>query len=616
MAESADDISNLIRKVSGAYQTQFSRQVSDSLIAFIIRAVVLEHPDTFSLTKQLQDQDVRLLVKYCVDKLADPDSPALATIALQVAFDEEYVAQQQQLESAVSEHTTATEALLSDIVAAHPRGTAASEALYRKVLAYAASVANVSSSDISAMRAAAAALESVLPRGEIGAVAAMTTKTKTAQLQELAGIVSGILLFNMATKRGSAHVEDVVDVSDVLIQELLSILTSQLDDVARAISDITLVINHAYSAGVQPPGGHERLQQELALRRQYEHYLKTLESDTSEINNRVQQNAEEFKQSITDLGESLSSAASVPADTVYPRFVSLAAIWRALYSDTQLLRARRGMLTALLEHRPPPPPIASELIQAAATALGSSGDKQTFSARSVGEAAATAGASRESRDVAEYLDRTMTNVQQLPLELNGFCPWTIVQRNKMLFKGNRNYGLVRYRGKHYAFASSDALDAFLREPQRILDSLFAVVRKAPELITLLNLQSVFGSLPRLDHYAPSLSDDLGVSVDAECQTLLHVVEKNLDNQYEWSEWALRRRALQLANLRNKATHSTQTGQSHFRRENETQTYLPKQSTTQTAIHTGTNPPRRKNYIRGLRGAPEQKVTVVKLELDL
>jgi len=34
------------------------------------------------------------------------------------------------------------------------------------------------------------------------------------------------------------------------------------------------------------------------------------------------------------------------------------------------------------------------------------------------------------------------------------------------------------------------------------------------------------------------------------QTSLHVVEKRVDPSYEWNEWALRRRALDLANLRN------------------------------------------------------------------
>lgn len=65
------------------------------------------------------------------------------------------------------------------------------------------------------------------------------------------------------------------------------------------------------------------------------------------------------------------------------------------------------------------------------------------------------------------------------------------------------------------------------------------------------------------------------------------MEKHLDHKYEWNEWALRRRALQLANLRTKATHSAQTNLSHFRRDGETQVWLPKEAATQSGI-AGTN----------------------------
>jgi hypothetical protein len=54
----------------------------------------------------------------------------------------------------------------------------------------------------------------------------------------------------------------------------------------------------------------------------------------------------------------------------------------------------------------------------------------------------------------------------------------------------------------------------------------------------------------------------------------------------------------------KATHGAQTHLSHFRRENTTQVWLPKQSTTQTAVAKGTTMPQRKRYIGGLRGGPE------------
>jgi hypothetical protein len=83
-----------------------------------------------------------------------------------------------------------------------------------------------------------------------------------------------------------------------------------------------------------------------------------------------------------------------------------------------------------------------------------------------------------------------------------------------------------------------------------------------------------------------------------------------------AEWALRRRVLQLANLRQKRTHSQQTDLSHFRRDNDTMVWLPKQSVTQTAKQTGTAMPQKKLFIQGLRGAPDVRMHVSHIDLDL
>ena len=93
------------------------------------------------------------------------------------------------------------------------------------------------------------------------------------------------------------------------------------------------------------------------------------------------------------------------------------------------------------------------------------------------------------------------------------------------------------------------------------------------------------------------------------------VEKHLDPSYDWNEWGLRRRALHLANLRNKATKSMQTGGSAFRRESETQVYLPVDDATMTGVSTATGAPISKNYIAGLRGAPDEVMELINLTVD-
>ena len=53
----------------------------------------------------------------------------------------------------------------------------------------------------------------------------------------------------------------------------------------------------------------------------------------------------------------------------------------------------------------------------------------------------------------------------------------------------------------------------------------------------------------------------------------------------------------------------------MRREAETQVYLPKEEGTMTGVSTSTAVPVTRNYIAGLRGAPDAKMAVVNLTVD-
>eukprot|EP00741_Cyanophora_paradoxa_P012527 tig00020611_g12105.t1 len=97
--------------------------------------------------------------------------------------------------------------------------------------------------------------------------------------------------------------------------------------------------------------------------------------------------------------------------------------------------------------------------------------------------------------------------------------------------------------------------------------------------------------------------------DADCQTSTHPIEKHIDPKYTWNEWELRRRALQLTNLRYKKTHSAQTVFSHFRRDNETQHYPPRTRARRRASTPAPTAPHAQLH-RRLRGDPDSKMHVV------
>ena len=193
-----------------------------------------------------------------------------------------------------------------------------------------------------------------------------------------------------------------------------------------------------------------------------------------------------------------------------------------------------------------------------------------------------------------------------------------------MLPGNPSLGVLRYRNTFNVFVSDDALRDFTADPGRYIDGVVAAARKAPELIHLLRLQDhfpkasltylmrglraaqgqaggVMGPGGGVTH--PLLAPGAPEMRDAATETPVHFVEKHIDPKYDWNEWSLRRRALQMANLRKCKTHGSQTDASHFRRENETQVYLPRQKGVQTRKEQGTNPPRNHTYFAGLRSKP-------------
>jgi len=225
---------------------------------------------------------------------------------------------------------------------------------------------------------------------------------------------------------------------------------------------------------------------------------------------------------------------------------------------------------------------------------------------------------------------TGAELQSAQMELDGFCPVTIAERDGLLLPASRSY-LARHRDRVYGFVDEASLEAFVASPDAYVRAVLAMAKKAPELIHMLRLQEFFpaasiAEIMRQHAQAVagggSLLAPIRMTQDGAAQTVDHPEEASRpggslkDPSYEWNEWALRRRALQLANLRNKKTTSSQTDASALRREQETQVYLLKEGSTMTSVSTGTSVPVSKNYIAGLRGGPEARVEVVNMTFDL
>ena len=198
---------------------------------------------------------------------------------------------------------------------------------------------------------------------------------------------------------------------------------------------------------------------------------------------------------------------------------------------------------------------------------------------------------------ADYLD--------IKLEYQGFCIVTLLSKRGLLVSG-RPAVVAKYNEKYMVFCTHQCLQEFIDNPSKYINELNEYVKKNSYLINLLNMTEEFpnGNLANMFRDKDSAAykyKNSKVLIDEGCQTVDHVYERGyIDPDYEWNEWDLKKKAIQLANIMKKKTVSCQTLLSHFRRENETQVYPLKNSEANTTVNTGTNLSIPKSYAVGFR----------------
>ena len=71
--------------------------VSETLVAFIVKAVVLQPANEFQVDRVLASDDVQRLIELCVKRLLDVKAASLDTIKMQVYFDMNYTSRDEFL---------------------------------------------------------------------------------------------------------------------------------------------------------------------------------------------------------------------------------------------------------------------------------------------------------------------------------------------------------------------------------------------------------------------------------------------------------------------------------------------------------------------------------------
>uniref|UniRef100_A0A3Q2L722 Cilia- and flagella-associated protein 206 n=1 Tax=Equus caballus TaxID=9796 RepID=A0A3Q2L722_HORSE len=552
-------IKNIIREI-GQECAAHGEIVSETLVAFMVKAVVLDPSNGFNMDRTLIKSDVQKLVKHCVTRLLDNKNPSLDTIKMQVYFDMNYTSREEFLE----EHHRVLESRLGSVMREITDNRACAreelESLYRKIVSY------------------------VLLRSGLGS----PTDIKIVREATVPAIL------HEAIPATTQHIDSQLQIA----QEQAYRYTAILEKVRQ---------NPLMSVQLQP----YMLKEALYNVRQYEIFLQIILSDIITCAQEVEMMIKKLGAQLEQLKMIVKSKTAVPTSQVFPIFIALSNLWTSFQDETVLI----SVLSNLTSHLEAflgahellfPEKVLRGLLD------GVTVKTDVFRMREQMEDRVNA---EDFRKLEWLFPETTANFDKLLLQYRGFCAYTFATTDGLLLPGNSAIGILKYKDKYYTFNSRDAAYSFAENPENYINLITEKAKKNAELIQLLELHQQFETLIP---YSQVKDVDKHIKPITKCesgtQTDTHILPPTIVRSYEWNEWELRRKAIKLANLRQKVTHSVQTDLSHMRRENGSQVYSSKDASTQSMKEGSTRVPRPQVYIAGLRGGRAKTTCGVKVNL--
>ena len=539
-------------------------------------------------------------------------SASLETLRLQVVVLEEYIRQQQALtaESEGLEHRI--ERLREELAmttAVERDGKEVYTALYLQIVHYLKAACRVPPGNRAEIELRAV-LDSVMPLHSLRRFVAMSFEERSQHLEDMVHIVLGICWFNLSQGQGGQMVQGHPGFSDHLARS--SAMVQEVSDKLSWIGEhIEMFTDTAASRGTRlKPHAEDMVTLRDILVNLWQHHraLETIKHDMVLGAAKGKKMHQQELALVEELKSSIGEAMAVSKETVYPLFIELGQIYSEVAKEDRMLSFHKSILVVLKQSQDHflPETNMKEITEERLLTMGENinVDILVASPADPEESERAAGVKRKIYDGPENMPT---------MSMGGFCPVTIVKRNGILIPVEPAHGYLEYKDRLYGCATKGELNEFAASPEEYLKEVHHIVKKSPELIAILSLEDEFRGNTVL-RAVELMTDPLGCEFGVQCPT--HFVEKHIDPQYDWNEWSLRRKALQLANIRQKKTHSMQTDASHFRRDTETQVYRMKTSGTNTAVNKGQSMPRKVQYIQGLRGGSDAQLNVVTLDLDL
>ncbi|KAB0798729.1 hypothetical protein PPYR_06609 [Photinus pyralis] len=599
--------------------TNKSIQIPESFILYYVKLLLL-NPSWGILPGTLPHRnDVRYLVKQCVQKLSNQSHSSIVTLKIQHYFKENF----ENLENMIIKNRADLKArilpLEKDILDAYVEDEEGLGRLFRKVVYFITLTSGLGNpTDEQVYKESAAALKSALLETDLKEFVNETRENKEYQLIELTELVTGIRLFNRDCKKCGSGIEDLPKMLTKALEVTLQDIEKTLESIMETVNLLTTAVDNNYE--IEPSAESYVLRRRLPdnvdepqlnhvmnlliIYRQYELFVRKILVEVSNMSTTAKSTIEKLKDLLSKVHNSVSFRTAIPTIQVFPLFSQVADAWYRLQNQTIALSQLNQMLLNL-HFEVERTNFTEDVIR---LMLGPS---SIISDADRLEKTTQLKIRQTSADAPIVYPSDVSDFERIELQYLGFCAWKFVETGGGLIPANPNMGVLRIDGKYYAFCCPEAAVAFCSNPFRNILRGLEVVRRRCELINLLQMEDQLIKVSKIEQLVVEIPQPTS-TCEVEAQTDLHPNPTYIDPSYMWNIWDWKRQAILYANLSRCITCSTQTTKSRAREATVTQTYDTKHASQQTKRENYSNVPTVSSFIYGLRGRLDDLQHVITL----
>ena len=602
-------------------QRENNNPVADALVAFLLNIQYDYSTKKFYFDdKQLAPHKAKEVIDNVTSMLNTQRDGIIETLKLQITYELSHIQEEDKIEKIKQYFDTELNNILKEITQA-PSSKKESDTfqIHKKIFNYlliktkqntlnSLIEGDNSNLGINAEREIYLSLDNIFPKSGLTPFLTLSIQDKIAQLNELSNTVMGIRLLNCEIGKGGIGLMTLEDIKKKLKYDLLYEVKEYYTKINTTCEKYTLIYDNMELEIITDEKELkvlDKIRKMIIYYRQILTYFSMLIDDLQTSIHLKDGLITSYENERNNINDIIRNQTSISKDQAYPCFQRLAKIYTTFQEQVFLLDIRENVFRKIIEFISKEDAIKQEYdveewegcfeVEVEKLDIYEKQDEPIFSFENgVYQNGATV---LSQNSTADYLD--------IKLEYQGFCIVTLLKKKGLLVSGRPNV-VVKYKDKYMVFCTHQCVQEFLDNPQTYINQLYAYVKENPYLINLLNVTEEFpnANLANMfrDKESPSYKYKASkVLMDKGIQTVDHIYEKGyIDPDYVWNEWDLKKKALQLADIMRKKTVSCQTLLSHFRRENETQVYPLKDSTTNTTVNKGTNLSIPKSYAIGFK----------------